>query len=76
MVADKNLDSYNLANDTKFILSACFSGCVNLKKIDLPNSIIYWGDYAFEGCTKLKEITIPDKVETSCKSIGINNLYV
>ena len=68
-VVDKNLDSYNIANDTKFILSACFSGCVNLKKIDLPNSIIYWGDYVFEGCTKLKEITIPDKVETIAKKM-------
>lgn len=68
-VVDKDLDSYNLSNDTKFILSACFSGCVNLKKIDLPNSIIYWGDYVFEGCTKLKEITIPDKVETIAKKM-------
>ena len=70
-VTDRDLECYNLAKDTKMILSSCFFGCTKLGKIDLPSSIVYWGDNVFGGCTNLTEISIPDKV----KGIGVSMFY-
>ena len=61
-VIDKDSQNYKLKEDTRFILSSCFSGCINLENLELPNNITYWGDYVFSGCTSLKEIKIPEKV--------------
>lgn len=75
-VTDRDLECYNLAKDTKMILSSCFFGCTKLGKIDLPSSIVYWGDNVFGGCTNLTEISIPDKVKGIGKSMfyGCENL--
>lgn len=70
-VTDRDLECYNLAKDTKMILSSCFFGCTKLGKIDLPSSIVYWGDNVFGDCTNLTEISIPDKV----KEIGESMFY-
>ena len=70
-VTDRDLECYNLAKDTKMILSSCFFGCTKLGKIDLPSSIVYWGDNVFGDCTNLTEISIPDKV----KGIGESMFY-
>lgn len=61
-VIDKDSQNYKMKEDTRFILSSCFSGCINLENLELPNNITYWGDYVFSGCTSLKEIKIPEKV--------------
>lgn len=68
-VIDKDSQNYKLKEDTRFILSSCFSGCINLENLELPNNITYWGDYVFSGCTSLKEINIPGKVENIGKGI-------
>ena len=39
-----------------------FSGCVNLTRVDLSDSLTWIGQYTFRGCTGLKQITIPKKV--------------
>ena len=68
-VIDKDSQNYKLKEDTRFILSSCFSGCINLENLELPNNITYWGDYVFSGCTSLKEINIPEKVENIGKGM-------
>ena len=40
-----------------------FDGCVNLKKVSLPGSLLTIGARAFNDCESLKEIHIPDNVE-------------
>ncbi len=41
------------------IESGAFSGCVNLKSIELPEGLVYIKDEAFYGCTSLEKVTIP-----------------
>ena len=41
-----------------------FSGCSDLKHIDLPDGIIFIGDSAFSDCKSLKSIKIPSSVKT------------
>lgn len=36
-----------------------FSGNKNLKKVTLPNTVRYIGDYAFENCIELEEVILP-----------------
>ncbi|MBO7628385.1 MAG: leucine-rich repeat domain-containing protein [Bacteroidales bacterium] len=43
---------YNISN---FL----FSGCINLKNVQLPNNIEYIGVSAFDGCSKLESIKLP-----------------
>ena len=40
--------------------------CENLKKIEIPDSVLYIGDYAFHGCINLKELVFGSGV----RSIG------
>ena len=53
-----------------------FRECVNLVRINIPNSVTTIGDCAFWGCNSLTSITIPDSVTTigawafsSCSSL-------
>ena len=39
-----------------------FRKCVNLKRVELPNSLKMIGGGAFAGCTALEKICIPDGV--------------
>ena len=39
-----------------------FAGCVSLANIELPDSMIYIGDYFFYGCSSLKKIAIPSQI--------------
>ena len=48
------------------ITRMAFSDCVNLKSVDIPESVETMRDSAFRGCSSLKSITIP----SSLKSIG------
>ncbi|MCC8013984.1 MAG: leucine-rich repeat domain-containing protein [Eubacterium sp.] len=41
------------------IESGAFSGCINLKSIELPEGLVYIKDEAFYGCTSLEKVTIP-----------------
>ncbi len=44
------------------INESAFSGCHELKKITIPESVSSIGSYAFSGCEQLTEITIPERV--------------
>lgn len=49
----------NIANSNVNILhlgKSCFSGCVNMRRLDIDSNIESIGDNAFEGCTNLCEI--------------------
>lgn len=43
-------------------MSLCFSGCENIEKISIPNSIKAMGRWIFYGCKKLREINISNRV--------------
>lgn len=40
----------------------CFTDCVKMTSISLPNSLEYLGDYAFDGCSGLSELTLPNSI--------------
>jgi hypothetical protein len=44
------------------IKNSAFENCVNLKSIEIPESVTIIGDYAFKGCSRLQNITIPESV--------------
>lgn len=60
----------------KEIKSQVFGNCINLKKIDLPNSLTTIGNRTFYNCTSLEEITIPMFVKSAGENIfeNCNNL--
>ena len=50
---------HNISDIDKNITSLgkyCFSGCENMRRVDIPSTIAYIGDHAFEGCKNLYEI--------------------
>ena len=44
------------------ILENGFSGCSNLKQINIPQSITFIGAYAFANCSKLEDIDLPQNI--------------
>ena len=42
---------------------SCFSGCVNLKEVDIPDGVRAIGDYAFNGCASLERLSLPPGLE-------------
>ena len=42
----------------------CFSNCVKLKTLSLPNTLLEIGSFAFADCDSLEAINIPDSVDT------------
>lgn len=51
-----------LKEETTQIASLCFDG-INLKKIDIPNSVISISMLAFRNCFELESICIPESVQ-------------
>ena len=45
-----------------------FYGCINLKYVDLPESITYIGPMAFSGCRALPEIVIPKEANIDAET--------
>lgn len=68
-VTDKEITNYELLPDTRFIMYSCFSNCVNMERLLLPEDIVFIGEYAFENCTNLTEISIPDNVNNISKGV-------
>ena len=44
------------------IAGSAFAWCMELKKVTIPDSVTYIGDYAFYDCTGLTSVTIPDSI--------------
>ena len=84
-----SMESVTIPNSIEYFGLGAFSGCTNLKNIDIRtsgNNIIRICDSAFNGCTSLKSIVIPGNVEflwvaggctfggcTSLKNVVIEN---
>ena len=84
-----SMESVTISNSVEYIGLNAFSGCTNLKNIDIRtsgNNIIRICDSAFSHCTSLKSIVIPGNVEflwvaggctfgecTSLKNVVIEN---
>lgn len=60
----KTLDKvYFQSNSNIFnIPESCFSGCVNLNEINLPESLVSIHKNAFKGCINIKELYLPKKL--------------
>ena len=63
-VVEKDIDSYTIKNDTKWIGDNAFQNCSSLASITIPDSVTSIGDYAFCDCSSLASITIPDSVSS------------
>lgn len=66
------LEDVKLPANLKIISNASFSGCTNLKTIDLPDTVTEIGAFAFKS-TGLTSITIPASVETVDNTAFIDN---
>ena len=67
------LEEVKLPANLKIISNASFSGCTNLKTIDLPDTVTEIGAFAFKS-TGLTSITIPASVETVDDTAFIDNI--
>ena len=63
--------SYVIKDGTKTIAGYAFSGCRNLKSVEIPDSVTRISDWVFNDCRNLVSITIPDSVT----SIGYSAFY-
>ena len=72
------LESLTIQNGVKTLGNACFSGCVHLSEVSLPNSVTSMGYGVFFG-TAVKELRIPKKVTTIPANFfdpGTEKLYI
>ena len=63
-LVSKNLSTYTIHEDTRYIQGGVFSECSRLVKIDIPDGVTVIGDQAFYNCSSLTSVTIPDSVTT------------
>lgn len=61
-LTNKNLSTYTINENTKYIACDVFERCERLTSINIPDSVIEIGSYAFSSCSNLTSITIPDSV--------------
>ena len=60
----KNNPAYNsieivdFGQNVEVVDVAAFAYCMSIKRIVLPKSVKYIGDYAFKGCASLEKITV------------------
>lgn len=62
-VDDKNITSFVIKENTRFILNGAFGSCKNLTNIEIPNNIVSIDDNAFYWCVNLKSVTICNGVQ-------------
>ena len=53
----------SINNKTKVIAQNAFSGCSNLKSINIPASVVAINNCAFIGCVGLEKVSLPDNVD-------------
>ncbi len=54
-----SVENFDMNENTKIISDRAFVGCRNLKKVVIPEDVIYVGKGAFEDCNNLESLTIP-----------------
>ena len=71
VLTNKNLSTYTIHEDTRFIGSEVFKDCERLTNITIPDSVTRIGSSAFSYCSSLKSVVIGDSVT----SIGNHAFY-
>ena len=85
-----NIRCVTISEGVEQIWHYAFKNCVNLEKVELPNSLINIQQSAFLNCSRLKNIDIPDNVSfigigafADCKSLekieipdGVNDIMM
>ena len=61
-LVSKNLSTYTIHEDTRYIQGRVFSNCSRLVSIDIPDSVTTIGDFAFQFCSSLTSVTIGDSI--------------
>ncbi len=61
-LTNKNLSTYTIHEDTRFIGGEVFQDCERLTNITIPDSVTSIGDSAFSSCSSLTSVVIPDSV--------------
>lgn len=55
-------DTISITDGTTYISNNAFYGCSDIKRINIPNSVVSIGDYAFCNCIALDSLIIPNTV--------------
>ena len=58
----KTVQNFSFRNDTKVIYYSCFSGS-KVTTLNIPDNVVYIGNYAFSSCTELKYIKLSENIE-------------
>lgn len=72
--------SADIASGVSSVGVFAISGCPNLTRVTLPDTMEIINDHAFSGCPNLKEIVLPESVYrieySSFLSGGLENIYI
>ena len=55
--------TFEFKENIKCIAGACFYGCKNFSKINIPSTVKYIGDSAFYDCSSLSQLTLNEGLE-------------
>lgn len=58
-----------VAYGVEHIAAGAFEGCTSLETLELPGTLLSFGNYAFRGCKSLLEVVIPSSVEVIEKEL-------
>lgn len=74
--ADESVESFDIDEHTKIIYGGAFDGCINLKSIEIPETVIELGS-SFTGCESLESVILPDNLQKINSSTfgGCINLF-
>lgn len=61
----KEIHSIHFGKHMISIRNNAFEGCSGLKRIELPDSLLYLGDSAFKNCYQLEQVVLSDNLKKS-----------
>ena len=77
--SDTPVEQIVFSSSVKVIPDATFAGCNNLKKLDLPDSLLKVGNMAFQGCDSIRELSIGRQLQTvgwhAFHCLGLEEVY-
>ena len=59
---EKTIEHYIIKKGARLICRDAFRDCVKLKKIEIPTSLNFIGEYAFRGCVKMNDLVLPNSL--------------
>ena len=63
-------------NNVKVISKTCFTNCDSLLEVNVPDSVIYIGEWAFAHCQNMKKISISKNTEIDNNAFLNNNAEI